>query len=313
MQSNILKDFLMRRKITESVITDFCISWGQHKVLGECIIIPIYDEHGKFSFNKYRRNPLSDLKPKYLYDQGGKLTLYGFYKYTVTHVGTKYPPVIITEGEMDSLVCWSANIPAVSSTGGAMAFNEEMAALLKDREVIISFDNDEAGGKGMAKVLDLLPTAKILLLPDRPGIKDISDYVANGGDLHKLLKSAKSFSGIDEVIEDRANRIALWQSTHFHDAYIKNHTEIPKEEYHPSNKDLDLLECAKQRPIDTLLKFNPQYNTNCLWHNEDSPSMHYYKKNNRVYCFGCGKSADAVDVYMQIHNCSFLDAVKALQ
>ncbi len=306
MQSNILKDFLNRRKITTSVITDFSVVWGENKILGECIVIPVFDEQGVFSFNKYRRNPLVDLKPKYLYDQGGKLTLYGFYKLaTVYHK----MPVIITEGEMDCLVCWSANLPAVSSTGGAMAFNQEMAELLKNYETIICFDNDEAGGKGMAKLLDLIPTAKLLFLPDRPGIKDISDYVANGGDLHKILKSTKGFTGLDQVIEDRANRVALWQSTHFHDAYIKNHTEAPRESWEPSQREGDQLARAKQFPITSLIPFNRVHKAPCLWHHEDTPSMHYYPKNNKVHCFGCGKSADAVDVYMQINNCSFLEAI----
>lgn len=311
MQSNnILKDFLNRRKITESVITDFCISWGKNPVLGECIVIPIYNEEGIFSFNKYRRNPLTDLKPKYLYDNGGKLTLYGAYK--LKKENSKI--VIITEGEMDALVCWSANLPAVSSTGGAMAFNQEMADRLKPYEIIICFDNDEAGGKGMAKLLDLIPQAKILFLPDRPGIKDISDYVTNGGDLHKLLKSARGYSGLDEVIEDRANRVALWQSTHFHDAYIKNHTEVEKVSNPVRYKDGDEVARAKEYPIDKLIKFDRSNKALCPFHNEKTKSLHYYRNNNKIYCFGgCGKAYDAIDVFMKINNCSFLEAVKNLQ
>lgn len=306
--NNILKDFLNRRKITQSVITDFSISWGKNNILGECIVIPVFNEQGVFSFNKYRRNPLVDLKPKYLYDNGGKLTLYGFYK-----IKPENKSIIITEGEMDALVCWSANLPAVSSTGGAMAFNQEMADLLKGHDITICFDNDEAGGKGMAKLLDLIPTAKILFLPDRPGIKDISDYITNGGDLHKILKSAKEFSSLAEVIEDRTNRVALWQSVHFHDAYIRNHTEESRENWNPSRHEGDQLSRAKQFPITSLMPFNRAHKAVCLWHSDTHPSLHYYAKNNKVHCFSCGKTGDAVDVYMAINNCSFLEAIKGLQ
>lgn len=305
--NNILKDFLLRRKISESVTADFSITWGKNNILGECIIIPVYNEDGIFVFNKYRRNPLSDLKPKYLYDNGGRLTLYGAYKLS------KDRQVIITEGEMDCLVCWSSNIQAVSSTGGAMSFNQEMADLLSDYEVITCFDNDEAGGKGMAKVLDILPKAKILLLPDRPGVKDISDYVANGGDLHKLLKSARSFSGLDEVVEDKANRIALWQSVYFHDAYIKTHTIVEEVSNPKRYKDGDELARAKQYPISNLIKFDRAHKACCIFHNEKTSSLHYYQKENRAYCFGgCGKGYDSIDIYMKLNNCSLPEAIKAL-
>lgn len=310
MQSNnILKDFLLRRKISESVITDFSITWGINKMMGECIIIPIYNEEGIFVFNKYRRNPLINLKPKYIYDNGGKLTLYGAYK-----LNKNIKQVIITEGEMDCLVCWSHNIQAVSSTGGAMSFNQEMADLLCDYDVVLCFDNDEPGGKGMAKLLDLIPTAKILFMPDRPGVKDISDYVANGGDLHKLLNGAKKFCIIEDVIEDRANRVALWQNTYFHDCFIENHRE--KEVFGAPEHKIKggaELDRAKAYPISSLIKFNRAHKACCLWHNEKTPSMHYYEKNNRVYCFSCGKGADAIDVFMQLNNCSFQAAIEFLK
>lgn len=308
--NNVLKDWLARRKISESVSTDFNIYWGSCKFFGECIVIPIKDQNGNFIFNKYRRNPLIDEKPKYIYDTGSKMSLYGIDK-----IGDA-KTILITEGEMDCLVAISANITAVSSTGGSMSFHEEWAELLKDREVIICYDNDEAGGKGMVHTLNILPNAKILFLPDRPGIKDISDYVASGGDLNTLIKSAKHFKGLDEVIEDRSDRIALWQSVHFHDAYIANHKEpendTPEKIKNNAKHDNTLLDRAKAYPISSLIHFT-KGKAKCLWHNERTGSMTYFKDTNKVYCFGCAKKADSVDVYMQLHNCSFLEAVKALQ
>lgn len=302
-----MNDWLKRRKISDTVISEFGIYWGSHQMFGDCIVIPIFDENGEFSFNKYRRNPINDIKPKYLYDKGSKTTLYAL------HAAKKYQTILITEGEMDCLVAWSANIPAVSSTGGAISFQAEWAEIFKDKEVILCFDNDDAGGNGMAKTLEFIPHAKILFLPDRPGVKDISDYAAAGGDLRELIKSARHFKNMEEVIEDRAERASKWQSTHFHDEYIAKHSKpapSPRKERDPFTG--SKIEQAKLYPITDLMRFE-HFKAVCPWHNEKTSSLHYYPDNNRVYCFGCGKSGDAIDVYRVLNNCGFKEAVEKLQ
>ncbi len=297
--NNVITDWLNRRKISDQVIADFGISMSDHGG----IVIPIRDIDGVHLFNKYRRNPLSDEGPKYIYEKGGTVQLFGLDK------ALSAKTVLICEGEMDALVAWSYNIPAVSSTGGAQSFQQGWVEYFAGKEVIFCFDNDHAGGEGMAKALDIIPWAKVLFLPDRPGIKDISDYVMNGGDLHDLIKSAISFSGMESVIQNRSDRIALWQSVFFHDAYIKNHTEKPvARRIGPQVGSED----ARNYPIDRLVEFGSNNKAKCLWHNEKTESMHYFADTNKVYCFGCGKSADAIDVYRKIHGCSFLEAVKSL-
>lgn len=72
------------------------------------------------------------------------------------------------------------------------------------------------------------------------------------------------------------------------------------------------LQKAKQYPINSLLKINTAGFARCVWHNEKTPSMKYYKKNNRVHCFGCHKSGDAIDVVQAIRGCSLKDAVNFL-
>lgn len=306
--NNVFLDWLHRRKISDEIIEKFGIHFGHHYSIGQCIIIPIKDKDGNFSFNKYRRNPLDPRTPKYLYDKGGKMTLYGADKIKDCN------KILVCEGEMDALVAWSANIPAVSSTGGALSFPNEWAEILKGKEVILCFDNDEAGGNGMTKALSVIPSAKIIFLPDRPGVKDISDYVTNGGDLNLLLKTAIELNTLEKIIDHRSERASVWQSTFFHDAYIKEHTKpIPeKKEHRDRSKIKDEILRAKLYPIDTLVEFN-DHKARCLWHSEKTASMHFYSDTNKVHCFGCGKSADSIDVYMQMFNCSFKEAVIKLQ
>lgn len=302
----MFRDWLNRRKISEAVISEFNIHWGKNPTIGECIVIPVQDESGKFSFNKYRRNPADKSTPKYIYDQGGKVTLYGWHK------ARDSKTILITEGEMDCLVAWSANIPAVSSTGGAMSFQTEWAELLKDKEIIVCFDNDTAGGQGMAKVLDIIPWAKILFLPDRPGIKDISDYVTSGGNLNELIKTAKRFDGIESIIEHQSERASIWQSTWFHDSYISAHNK-PTYVKKTRTEEKDRILRAKSYPVPELVDLK-RNKTCCLWHKEKTPSLVYYPETNTLYCFGgCGKAYDAIDIYRQKYNCTFKEAVNKLQ
>ncbi len=317
--NNVFKDWLSRRKITGEVIESFGLTVGNNPSFGECLIIPIVDRYGNFLFNKYRRNPLDESKPKYLYDKGSKVELYGKFEVCVAvfdrplSMGQQYPTLLITEGEMDCLVAWSFNIPAVSSTGGAMSFQEEWAEYFKSfQDVIVCFDNDPAGADGMVKVLKYVPHAKVLFLPDRGGIKDISDYAMSGGDLNELIKTAIHFDGIESVKQNRTERIALWQNTYFHDAYIKEHSKPLKIPYIRDESIKDEVMRAKQYPISELLQLSGN-KCRCIWHNEKTPSLCYFEKTNSVYCFGCGKFGDAIDVYRHLYKVSFKEAVKKLQ
>jgi DNA primase len=311
LNNSVIKEWLLKRKISASVLQTFEVGEGQHDTMGECVVIPVKNEGGVFSFNKYRRHPLKETGVKYLYDTGGHVTLYGAWRLSPD----KGETVIWTEGELDTLVCWSHNIAAVSSTGGSKSVRMDWAELLKDKEVIICFDNDEAGGTGIVKALEVCPSAKVMFLPDRPGIKDITDYVTSGGDLRELIDTAIKFDKVEDVVEDRAKRVALWQSTFFHDAYLKTVEEkarraVPR----PMGARYgDKLERAKQFPIDNMIEFR-QHKAQCPWHMDvEKDDLHYYNKTNTVYCFACGKRGDAVDIYRILHNCSFKEAVEALQ
>jgi 5S rRNA maturation endonuclease (ribonuclease M5) len=295
----MLDNYLQSRKITPEVRDLFGI------YLDNNIVIPVKDLEGNFSYNKYRRNPLSEEGPKYFYDKGGKTTLYGW------HLAKGFEKILITEGELDTLVAWSHNIPAITSTSGANSFQAEWAELLKDKEIIVCFDNDEAGANGMVKVLESLPNAKILLLPDRPRVKDITDYVASGGDLETLMKTAKHFKDITEVTADREVRSALCGETYFHDAYIKAHTKVAPKNVPFKSQTSDKVTRAKEYPISNLMEFKHN-KAICPFHNEKSGSFTYYPENNTAYCFGCSKVADSIEVYKKLNDCSFMEAVEEI-
>lgn len=304
--------WMHKRGITDEVIERFGIELVEDSPIGSAIKIPVRDEDGNFLFNKYRRDPLSDEKPKYVYDKGGKVSLFGIHECVSNENDLR---MLLTEGEMDCLVAHSKGISAVTSTGGALSFQEEWK-WLNSEDVIIAFDNDEAGAQGTVRVLKHCPQAKVLLIPEASGVKDISDYVERGGDLHKLLDTARHYSGIEDVREERSRRLATWLPVRFHDAYIKQWEEdhykamrVPRVQGRTGLR----VEDAKAYPISNLLKFNREKKAPCPFHSEKTPSLHLYKEKNKTWCFGgCGKGYDAIDIYMKTMGVDFKTAVNEL-
>lgn len=311
MQSNThFYHWLISRGITDEVLNLFDISVYSHPIIGDCIKIP-YSEH----HSKYRRDPNSSIKPKYLYDQGGKVTLYGLDKLNnldyFLEQETK-PIVVITEGELDALVLWSQNIPAVTSTGGAMSWQEEWSDQLDHLKVYLCFDNDESGAKGMVKVLKTLPHASVILLPMMADGKDISDYVSRGGDFRKLMESALHNISTTTIEEDKARREGMMLPTTFHQAYLDEYQQsLRRESYTPSTySGDDKVLRAKATPLTNYITFTHR-KACCPWHSEKTPSLHYYPKTNTAFCFGaCGRAYDAIDAHMLKKNCSFIQAIK---
>lgn len=79
-----------------------------------------------------------------------------------------------------------------------------------------------------------------------------------------------------------------------------------------NNRKLLNIEKAKTFPITDLIEFNNSNMACCIFHNEKTPSLHYYPKTNSVYCFSCNTYGDSIKVFQQLNNCTFLEAVKKL-
>lgn len=69
---------------------------------------------------------------------------------------------------------------------------------------------------------------------------------------------------------------------------------------------------AKQVPISSWVEFNRAGFASCFIHNDKTPSLKYYEKENKVHCFSCGFRGDVIDVVMKVRECSFIEAVKIL-
>jgi hypothetical protein len=303
-----IKEFFAKRKITEQVLKDFSIGWD-----GKRIVYPVFDENGEKIFCNYRRDPASEDGPRFMYDKGSKVSLFGVHKIK------NEKNVVICEGQNDCLAMWSQGFPTVTSTGGALSFQKDWAKYFDGKDVTIIFDNDKAGAEGVIKVLEIIPWAKVGLVWDDE-IKDISDLLTAKESLYllkKTLNNAIPFNDIDAVKDYRLLSIGQFAPTFVHDLWLAKQNAPEKVAVPPRERDpkiKDKLTRAKAYPIENLIKFNHSGSARCLWHSETEASLHLYREQNKCWCFGgCGRGYDAIDVYKKLHNCSFIEAVEALQ
>jgi hypothetical protein len=73
----------------------------------------------------------------------------------------------------------------------------------------------------------------------------------------------------------------------------------------------DMIERAREYPIESLIGNSRRGNVLCVAHDEKHPSMSL--KGNRARCFSCGYYGDPIDVYMKLNGVGFIEAVKSLQ
>jgi DNA primase len=186
--------------------------------------------------------------------------------------------VVLCEGELDAVRLSQEGIPAISGTGGCGTFKKEWVNDLP-KFVFICYDTDEAGKEASKKIHHMIPNSRIVELTDG---KDITDYLMNHSreDFKELMKQSK-------VYPRPLKELSFARTVGGTD-----------------------LEKAKSYPIEKLIEFR-QRKAKCIWHNEKSGSLHLYK-DNHVYCFGCSRGGDAIDVYQTLNNASFEEAVNYL-
>ena len=276
---NRIKEWLNNRGLSDEILRLNKIGWD-----GSRIVIPVFDKDGKYLFNKFRRDPSSNDGPKYTYQTGATIALYG-----LNHLKKDVKEVIICEGEFDCLLLQSKGFNAVTSTGGAVSFQEEWVALFEGVDTYVCFDNDKAGENGKMKLFKMIRHAKNVPLPPEVGDHgDITDFFI------KLGNTADDFRAYMEVSE--AVPIKEESETRSHRKYSGNTSD---------------REQAKSVPLGEFLKFNYQNFALCPFHKEKTPSLKRYK-DNKWWCFGCGLGGDTIDLVMKMQDCSLPEAIKKI-
>jgi hypothetical protein len=73
------------------------------------------------------------------------------------------------------------------------------------------------------------------------------------------------------------------------------------------------IQKAKNRPISDFIEFNKYNFAKSIFNSsDDTPSMKYYPRQNRVHCFSTGRDEDVIGMVMEMFGLSFTDAVKKI-
>lgn len=162
----MLERLRLKRGLTLGTVKLFKLGWSAGR-----LTIPIYNEFN-FCVNVRKYDLLGHSQVKILsYEEGfGKARLFPVPSKT---------KVYLFEGEMDTLLACQYGLNAVTSTGGALTWTEEMSKAFIDKDIVIVPDIDKVGLEGLQKRGEaLLPYAKsinVIKLPVK-GTKENKDF-----------------------------------------------------------------------------------------------------------------------------------------
>jgi len=171
-----------------------------HKPEGKIVATYDYtDETGKLLYQVVRYDPKTfkqrrpDGQGGYIYNlQGIEPVLYRMTAIKIAQ--TISAPIFVVEGEKDADALSNIGLNATTAPMGAGKWRNAYSETLRGADVIILPDRDAPGRKHAAQVAQSLcgkaTSIKVIELPDRENqhIKDVSDWLATGGNKDQLLE-----------------------------------------------------------------------------------------------------------------------------
>jgi twinkle protein len=113
-------------------------------------------------------------------------------------IDPKARTVAICEGEVDAMTLHQVGLSALSVNAGAgnhQWIENDWDRLERFSEILVCFDNDEAGDKGAAEVIKRLGLERCKRM--RPGAKDANDWLQGGATPAQFLEAAKLSKSLD--------------------------------------------------------------------------------------------------------------------
>lgn len=180
-----VREWLLGRGITEETIAAFKIGEQVHGTKAMAVFPYLRD--GELVNAKYR-NP--DDKRDMRQEAGAEPCLFGW-----DLIDPRTRVIAITEGEIDAMTLHQAGIPALSVNAGAGNFQwveNDWDRLERFSEVLICFDDDDAGRKGAAEAVQRLGIERCKVVTF--GAKDANQWLMDGAcgeDFHGAIKDAR--------------------------------------------------------------------------------------------------------------------------
>lgn len=189
---NILT-YCEKRNISKSTIDYVGV-----KENNNCVVFEYRNELGEHLANKYRKTKKSE-GPKMWFEKGTNVnTLFNMDKINISE------PLLITEGEFDCLSAIESGFKnTVSIPSGVNGTNEWITSnwtfIEQFEEVIIWFDNDEAGIKGAREVFNRLPNNSVKIVRCEVS-NDINELLHKYGKLAVLKQIEKASTPVLEGV-----------------------------------------------------------------------------------------------------------------
>lgn len=158
--------------------------------------------------------------------------------------------------------------------------------------------------EGYQKVLDIMERPEI-----KQSIEDEADARVKELETEKTRLSYQLRFLTKEIKKEKLEKEKKRLAKKGIEPKVKEEVE-EKHEYHGVEE--HLVEKAKEVPIETFLKFNRSGKAKCFLHNDKTPSLHLYRRQNKLHCFSCKFHGTVVDVVMKLQGLDFVDAVKYL-
>lgn len=204
------RDWLLGRGLTEHTLTDFRI--GEQLRDGKTYCVFPYLRDGEL-VNAKTRN-VADKKDM-RQEAGAEPCLFGWHL-----IDPKQRTVAITEGEIDAMTLHQAGIPALSVNAGAgnhQWIESDWERLERFSEILVCFDDDDAGRKGAAEVVQRLGPERCKVV--KFGAKDANQWLVDGAcgeDFHSAITDAKPLDPAELVsmAEVMGQVKALFYPTH---------------------------------------------------------------------------------------------------
>lgn len=192
------EDLQFKRSVdlTDYIKIGLCNSGGSSNYRGR-YIFPMFDRYGFVT--AFAGRSLKEAESKYI---NGKDCEY-FHKSELLynyHIAKNYDSIIVVEGYMDALSLITAGYNNTVAIMGVSLTSQQME-LLKNKEIILSLDNDSPGLKSMNKIITLNPTQKFKVITNY-GYKDFNEaLIAEGVEGLRRIVTNHTCTGIDFVIQ----------------------------------------------------------------------------------------------------------------
>ena len=256
-----------------------------------------HDASGKLAYWKERIEPGRKTAKEFRFYHGDKISGRGgepiLYNLPAVILARA---VIFTEGEKQADIVNKWGLCGTTFDSGSNSkFPAAMIPHLQGKRVAVLRDND-APGMVYAEMIGqtlhgVCEGTRIVLLPGLPPKGDICDWNGNRDELLTLI---------------RAEPYYVFQPLPEKTKAVRNNAMATK-----GDIDNDMILLARSIPIDSLIDFE-HGSAKCLWHEDAEPSLKFRTSTNRIKCFACGASEDAVGLVMKRDGVSFVESVRYL-